>query len=85
MSIGSILSMLFVGLIVGVIARFLLPGGDHLGWLGTSLVGVVGSFVGGFIGSLIKRGPRGASFQPASFGMSIVGAIITLILLRMLT
>jgi uncharacterized membrane protein YeaQ/YmgE (transglycosylase-associated protein family) len=84
MNIWSILSMLFVGLIVGVIARFLLPGGDSLGLLGTSIVGIVGSFVGGFVGSLIKRPADGnVKFQPASFGMSIVGAILTLLILRM--
>ena len=83
MNIWSILSMLFVGLIVGVIARFLLPGGDSLGLLGTSIVGIVGSFVGGFLWSLIKRPEAGVKFQPGSFGMSIVGAILTLLILRM--
>jgi uncharacterized membrane protein YeaQ/YmgE (transglycosylase-associated protein family) len=71
-----------VGFIVGLIARALMPGVDHLGFIATTIVGIVGSVIGGFIGSLIKRPAPGATFHPAGFLMSIVGAVVLLWLLR---
>jgi len=71
-----------VGFIVGLIARAVMPGVDHLGFIATTIVGIVGSVIGGFIGRLIKRPAPGASFHPAGFLMSIVGAIVLLWLLR---
>ena len=81
MSAGNIISWILSGLVIGAIARLLLPGHDNLGWIGTIIVGIVGSFVGGFIGSFIKR-PSNAGFHPAGFLMSLVGAIAVLLLLR---
>lgn len=75
---------LIIGFIVGLIARALLPGVDHMGLLLTTLVGVVGSVVGGFIGHLFSKPSPDSKFHPAGFLMSIVGAIIVLILLRYL-
>ena len=72
-----------VGFIVGLIARAILPGADHLGFIATTIVGIVGSLVGGFIGSLIKRPAEGATFHPAGFAMSIVGAVVLLWVWRM--
>jgi len=83
MSISHILWSLVVGFVVGLIARAVLPGADHIGTALTILVGIVGSWVGGFIGSLINKPPPGSKFHPAGFGMSIVGAIVLLLLLRM--
>jgi len=71
---------LVVGLIVGALARLLVPGQEHLGFLMTSILGVVGSFVGGFIASVISRPAEGALFHPAGFVMSVIGAIIVLVL-----
>jgi uncharacterized membrane protein YeaQ/YmgE (transglycosylase-associated protein family) len=73
-----------VGFVVGLIARALLPGMDHMGFIMTSLVGIGGSLLGGFLGSLVRRPPQGATFHRAGFVMSVVGAIILLILLRMI-
>lgn len=73
-----------VGFFVGLVARAVLPGADHMGLLMTTLVGVVGSVVGGFIGNLIKKPEPGAKFHPAGLLMSIVGAVILLLILRML-
>jgi uncharacterized membrane protein YeaQ/YmgE (transglycosylase-associated protein family) len=75
---------LIVGFIVGLIARALLPGADHMGLLMTTVVGVIGSIVGGLIGQLFSKPSPGSKFHPAGLLMSIVGAIIVLIILRYL-
>jgi uncharacterized membrane protein YeaQ/YmgE (transglycosylase-associated protein family) len=67
-----------VGFIVGLIARAVLPGAQHMGFIATTVVGIVGSLIGGFIGSIFKKPQPGAMFHPAGFIMSIVGAIILL-------
>jgi uncharacterized membrane protein YeaQ/YmgE (transglycosylase-associated protein family) len=73
---------IIVGFVVGLIARALHPGVDHMGFIATTLLGIVGSFVGGFIGRLIRTPQPGAVFHPAGFFMSIVGAIIALLIWR---
>ena len=73
-----------VGFVIGLIARAVLPGADHMGIIATTVVGIVGSLIGGFLGTLIKKPEPGATFHPAGFLMSIVGAIILLLVLRFL-
>ena len=75
---------LIVGFIVGLIARAVLPGADHMGLLMTTLVGIIGSVLGGFIGRLFSKPSPDAKVHPAGFFMSIVGAIVLLLLLRFL-
>lgn len=75
---------LIVGFVVGLIARAVLPGADHMGLLMTTLVGIIGSVVGGFIGHLFSKPSSDSKFHPAGFLMSIVGAIIVLVILRYL-
>ena len=72
-----------VGFFVGLIARAVVPGVDHIGFIATTAVGIVGSVIGGFIGGLIKRPEPGAKFHPAGFLMSIVGAVVLLLALRL--
>jgi uncharacterized membrane protein YeaQ/YmgE (transglycosylase-associated protein family) len=72
------------GFVVGLIARAILPGADHMGLIATTIVGILGSLVGGYIGSLIKKPAEGAKFHPAGFLMSIVGAVILLLLWRII-
>ena len=72
-----------VGFLAGLIARAVLPGIDHMGIIATTVVGIVGSVIGGFIGRLISTPERDAKFHPAGFLMSIVGAIVLLVILRM--
>ena len=72
------------GFVVGLIARAILPGADHMGLIATTIVGILGSLVGGYIGSLIKKPAEGAKFHPAGFLMSIVGAVILLVIWRMI-
>jgi uncharacterized membrane protein YeaQ/YmgE (transglycosylase-associated protein family) len=73
---------LIVGFIVGLIARAILPGADHMGLVMTTLVGIIGSVVGGFIAQLFSKPAPGSKFHPAGIIMSIVGAIIVLLILR---
>lgn len=80
MGIGHVIWSLIVGLVIGAFARLFVPGHQNLGILMTSILGIVGSFVGGFVGSLISRPPEGTSFHPAGFVMSVIGAIIVLVL-----
>jgi len=76
---------LLIGLIVGVIARFLLPGKEALpdgiiGWILTALLGIAGAFVGGFIARSLWAGENYA----VGWIMSIVGAILLLLLVRLI-
>jgi uncharacterized membrane protein YeaQ/YmgE (transglycosylase-associated protein family) len=74
---------IIVGFFVGLIARAVVPGADHMGFIATTAVGIVGSVIGGFIGALIKRPEPGAKFHPAGFLMSIVGAVVLLLVLHL--
>ena len=77
----SLIWSVIVGFLVGLIARAVLPGAHHMGFIATTVVGIVGSLIGGVIGSVLKKPESGAWFHPAGFFMSIVGAIILLWLL----
>ncbi|MFL6469108.1 MAG: GlsB/YeaQ/YmgE family stress response membrane protein [Pyrinomonadaceae bacterium] len=81
----GIIGQLIVGLIVGILARFLLPGREAfpegpLGWLLTALLGIAGAFIGGMIARTLWAGENYA----AGWIMSIVGAIILLLLVRLI-
>jgi len=73
-----------IGLVVGLIARLLLPGRDPIGILGTIVLGIVGSFVGGFLDNLWKYHTLNVhSFHPVGLIGSVIGAIVVLLLLRL--
>jgi uncharacterized membrane protein YeaQ/YmgE (transglycosylase-associated protein family) len=78
-----IIGMLIVGLIVGALARFLLPGKDPMGLIMTALLGIAGSFLGGFIGQLIWPKESGSYFQSGGFWLSLLGALLILGITRM--
>ncbi len=69
---------IIVGFVVGLIARALLPGVQHLGFIMTTLLGIAGSIVGGLIARLFSKPAPGSSFHPAGFIMSLIGAILLL-------
>ena len=71
----SILGTVFIGLIVGFIARALKPGDDKLGWIMTAILGVAGSFLASYAGKALGLYQDG---QVAGFIASIVGAVILL-------
>jgi uncharacterized membrane protein YeaQ/YmgE (transglycosylase-associated protein family) len=77
----GIVGWILFGLIVGVIAKLIMPGRDPGGIIVTMLLGIVGAVLGGFLGrSLGFYGPQ----QAAGWLMSIVGAIVVLMLYRVL-
>ena len=71
----SILGTLFIGLIVGFLARAIKPGDDKLGWIMTAILGVAGSFLAGYAGKALGFYQAG---QVAGFIASIVGAVVLL-------
>jgi uncharacterized membrane protein YeaQ/YmgE (transglycosylase-associated protein family) len=79
-----ILWSVIVGFFAGLIARAVLPGVDSMGFIMTTVVGIAGSLIGGFLGRLISKPAEGDKFHPAGFLMSIVGAVVLLLLLRFL-
>lgn len=79
----QVLWSLLVGFVVGLVARLLVPGADSMGMILTTVLGVAGSLVGGFLGGLVSRPKEGAKFHPAGFLLSVVGAIVVLVLWRL--
>jgi uncharacterized membrane protein YeaQ/YmgE (transglycosylase-associated protein family) len=78
--------LLAIGLIAGFLARLLVPGRDPMGILGTIVLGIVGSFLGGFLGYVLfgKDLDEGA-LQPSGIIGSIIGAVIALLIYRAVT
>lgn len=82
MSVGSLVSWMLCGLIVGLVARLLLPGRQNMGLLLTMVLGIVGAIVGGFLYTLVQ----GAPSEPLSFAgnawhgwiVAIIGAVLVL-------
>jgi uncharacterized membrane protein YeaQ/YmgE (transglycosylase-associated protein family) len=82
MSVGAILSWMLCGLIVGLIARLLLPGRQGMGLLPTTVLGIAGAVVGGFLYALV----RGVPAEPFSlsgnawhgWAVAVLGAVLVL-------
>lgn len=74
--------MIVVGLIAGLIARALIPGPDPMGWIATIVLGIVGSFVGGFLASTLLGRGTGNAFEPSGIVGSVIGAVIVLFIYR---
>ncbi len=72
----SIILFLVFGLIVGALARLIVPGREPGGWVVSMVLGVVGSFLGGFLGRAFLSYREG---EPAGFIMSLLGAIIVVV------
>ncbi|WP_029138484.1 GlsB/YeaQ/YmgE family stress response membrane protein [Nakamurella lactea] len=78
---GFIISMLVIGLIAGALGRLIVPGKQSMSIPLTILLGVIGSFVGGFLGYLIfHKDPSEGWFQPAGIVGSVIGAVIVVAL-----
>ena len=75
--IGTIIGMIIIGAIAGFLARALVPGKDSMSIPATIVLGIVGSFVGGFLASLLFGGRE--LLQPSGLIGSVIGAIIALL------
>jgi uncharacterized membrane protein YeaQ/YmgE (transglycosylase-associated protein family) len=76
----SFLSLILFGLVVGVIAKLLMPGRDPGGFIITILLGIAGSIIGGYLGRVMGfYGPN----EGAGFFMALLGAIVLLALYRL--
>ena len=75
----TIIGMIIIGAIAGFLARALVPGKDAMSVPATILLGIVGSFVGGLLASLLFGGGDGESFlRPSGLIGSVIGAILAL-------
>jgi uncharacterized membrane protein YeaQ/YmgE (transglycosylase-associated protein family) len=84
--IGFILGLIIIGLIAGFIARALMPGRDPMSIGATIMLGILGSFVGGFLGwALFGKDFSEGALQPSGILGSIVGALVLLFVYRAAT
>lgn len=84
--LGFILFLLVIGLIAGFLARLLVPGSDPMSIGGTILLGVVGSFIGGFIGwAIFGKDLAEGALQPSGVIGSVLGAVLALFVYRATT
>ena len=81
--ITLLIVLVVFGLVAGALARLLVPGPDPIGIAGTILLGIVGSFVGGFLGYiLLGKDPGEGALQPAGLVGSVIGAVVALLIYR---
>ena len=81
--VGFIIALAIIGIIAGYLARLLLPGPDPMGFVGTAVVGMVGSFIGGFLGwALFGKDSAEGALQTSGLIGSVVGALIVLLIYR---
>jgi len=84
--IGFIIGLIVIGLIAGALARLLVPGRDPMSIGATIVLGIVGSFVGGFLADVLFRNDaQDRGLSPAGLFGSVVGAIIALLVYRAVT
>ena len=84
--LAAIISLLISGLIIGLLARFAVPGKDPLKWWQTILLGIAGSFLGGLVAGAVGAIDADDTLEPGealtSFAFALGGAIVLLILYR---
>ena len=77
----GVIGWIIFGLIVGIVAKFLMPGRDPGGFVITAILGIVGALLGGYLGRAMGWYQEG---EPAGFIVAVIGAIIVLLLYRLL-
>ncbi len=77
------ISWLVVGLVVGTVAKFLMPGRDPGGFIVTTLLGIAGAVVGGYVGTFLGLGSF-QGFDLRSLGLAVAGALILLAIYRVI-
>ncbi|HLU24091.1 MAG TPA: GlsB/YeaQ/YmgE family stress response membrane protein [Longimicrobiales bacterium] len=80
----NLLSWILFGLIAGALAKWILPGKDPGGCLVTILIGIAGALIGGFLGTEVFDFGTVTGFNLRSFGIAILGAVILLLVYRLL-
>jgi uncharacterized membrane protein YeaQ/YmgE (transglycosylase-associated protein family) len=80
----GVVSWLLFGLVAGAIAKLIMPGKDPGGCLITSVIGMLGSMIGGFIGTRFFRIQHVTGFNMRSLGLAILGAIVLLTVYRLI-
>ena len=78
----GIFSWILLGLLAGILAKVIMPGDDKGGFVMTTLLGVTGAFIGGWLGSLVGLGTVG-EFSLGSLLTAIVGALVLLFVYRL--
>jgi uncharacterized membrane protein YeaQ/YmgE (transglycosylase-associated protein family) len=75
----GVIGTIVIGFFVGLVARFVKPGNDRMGFIMTTLLGIAGAFVGSYLGQVFGIYAPG---EPAGFIGAVLGAIILLVLLK---
>ena len=79
----NIIGWIVIGFLSGLLARFFYPGAVEMGWIMTTVLGIVGSFAGGFIGGMFTKEKDMMKPTPAGFVMSVVGAMAVIFIARL--
>ena len=74
----NLIAIIVVGFLAGLIARALVPGDQPMSLLGTTGLGIAGSFVGGLLGSFLYTGGQLMTFHPSGLLFSVMGSMIVL-------
>lgn len=83
MGFMEIISWIVFGFIAGTVAKWIHPGNDPGGFVGTIIIGIVGAFVGGMIANFVGYGGVSPGFNLVSFIFAVVGAIVLLFVYRL--
>jgi uncharacterized membrane protein YeaQ/YmgE (transglycosylase-associated protein family) len=75
----SLIAFVVIGLLAGLIARAIIPGTQSMGLLATTGLGIVGSFVGGFLSSLLFTRDTWSDLHPTGLLFSVIGAMVVLL------
>ena len=78
----NLLGTIVIGFLVGLVARFVKPGNDSKGFIATTFIGIVGAFLGSYLGQILGIYRVG---EPAGFIGAVIGAIIVLVILKSLS
>ncbi len=81
----GIIAFIIIGFLAGLIARALMPGPQHMGIIATTLLGIAGSFIGGFIGSGVTSRGQVWALRPAGLILSVIGAFVLLLIVGFAT
>ncbi len=77
----GIIATIIIGLLIGIVAKFLMPGKDPGGFIITTIIGILGAIVGGYLGQMLGFYRVG---EPAGFIVSVLGAMLLLFLYRLI-